>query len=204
MRAFIAMELPGEIRERLRRLQEQLATAQADVEPPARAGGGTPPRIGGVKWVAEDHLHVTMRFLGEITDAQRQAIERLLKTIADRANPIEAGLSHLGAFPSSASPRVIWVGIGQGSESLARIAGEIEEGLGELHLPKEERGFVPHVTLGRVRSPRNCGQLARRLSEIAWKPPGSFWIAGLTFFQSSLTSSEPIYTTLAKFSFGVP
>jgi 2'-5' RNA ligase len=184
MRAFIAIELPGPVRAALVSLQRQLAQAEADV-----------------KWVEEDNLHVTMRFLGEISEDQRQAIERLLGEVAGRTPRLQLSLSHLGAFPSASSPRVIWVGVGQGSEALSRIAREIEEGLSALHLPREPREFAAHLTLGRVRSPRNRAQLSHRLKELVWKPPAPFEVAHLTLFQSTLTSSGPLYTPLAKPAF---
>lgn len=181
MRAFIAVELPETMRKTLAALQAHLAQAKADV-----------------KWVEQGHLHVTMRFLGEITEEQRQAIEQLLSKIAASRPPIRAHLSQLGAFPSSGSPRVMWVGIGEGQEALGRIAGELESGLAALHLPTEDRAFVAHVTLGRTRSPKNLSQLATLLNETVWTPPEAFVITHLTFFQSTLSSSGPIYTILAK------
>lgn len=187
MRAFIAVELPQEVRAELAKLQGQLARAQADV-----------------KWTEEDNLHVTMRFLGEITEEQRQAIEQLLGTITGRMTPIRMSLAQLGAFPSVSSPRVIWVGMGQGHEELSRIAIELEEGLSVLRVPKEERKFLAHVTLGRVRSPRNRAQLAQAIQELIWHPPEPCWATHLTLFQSTLTSSGPIYTALAKPPFSQP
>jgi len=184
MRAFIAIELPPAIQAVLANVQQELAKAQADV-----------------KWVEEDSLHVTMRFLGEITEDQRQAIEQLLDTIACRTPTVSLGLSHLGAFPTPSSPRVIWVGIGQGSDALERIAREFEEGLHALHLPGEDRAFVAHVTLGRVRSSRNRAQLVSRMRELAWNPLGPFAVDHLTLFQSTLTGSGPLYTPLAKPAF---
>ncbi len=181
MRAFIAVEIPDTIQATLAALQAHLAQARADV-----------------KWVERDNLHVTMRFLGEITQDQRHAIEQLLSKIAASRPPIRVHLSQLGAFPSAGSPRVIWVGIGQGQEELGRIAGELEDGLAALHLPSEDRPFVAHVTLGRTRSPRHLAQLASLLKETTWILPEPFVIGHLTLFQSTLSPSGPIYTILAK------
>ncbi len=182
MRAFIAVELPINVRDAVVSVQRALATTGADV-----------------KWVEADNLHVTMRFLGEITEVQRQAIERILKKAAGHTSPIQVGLSHIGAFPSSSSPRVIWVGIGQGSETLTRLAGEVEEGLAGLKMQKEDREFVAHVTLGRVRSPKNRAQLATRLKEVGWNPPAPFRIERVTLFQSTLGGAGPVYTALGRF-----
>ena len=181
MRAFIAVELPPSVQGELVSLQRDVAKSGADV-----------------KWVEKDTLHVTMRFLGEITEEQRQAIERLLEKVAGHTGPIQLGFSHVGAFPSSSSPRVIWVGIGQGSDLLTRLAAEIEEGLAKLTMPRADRDFAAHVTLGRVRSPRNRSQFAARIKELVWNPPATFVATHLTLFQSLLTRAGPTYTPLAR------
>lgn len=187
MRAFIAIELPAAVRQALVKVQEELAQARADV-----------------KWVEEDHLHVTMRFLGEITAPQRQGIEGCLHDVASRFRTIQLSLSSLGAFPSPSSPRVIWVGIEQGKDELARLAQELERQLEGLEIQKEERGFVAHVTLGRVRSSRHRAQLTSQLNGLTWRPPEPFWADHLAFFQSSLTSAGAVYTPLATAPFRTP
>ncbi len=203
MRAFIAVELPAEIRCVLAHLQSQLAAARADV-----------------KWTEEDNLHITMRFLGEITEGQRQRLEALLREIAAQTNTIPIALTNVGAFPSMTSPRVLWVGIGEGSsfalraserplrsvrgagqEALTNIAEEIERGVVSLGFEKEDHPFSAHVTLGRVRSPKNRAALVAVMRELAWTPPQPFAITCLTLFQSTLTSSGPIYASLSKVPF---
>ena len=187
IRAFIAVELPTEVRGSLGLLARELAASGADV-----------------KWVEEANLHVTMRFLGEITEEQRQGLATLLTAVAARRQPIPLRLSSLGGFPSLTSPRVVWVGVGQGHEELAAIAGDVEEGLARLGLPHEERAFIAHVTLGRVRSGRNLGRLVSQITATTWTPPEPFVADQLTLFQSTLSSSGPIYTALATLPFKQP
>ncbi|MBI4322660.1 MAG: RNA 2',3'-cyclic phosphodiesterase [Candidatus Omnitrophica bacterium] len=180
MRAFLAVELPDNVREAVVAVQRALAG-------------------DGVKWVEPENLHVTMRFLGEITEVQRQAIESLLLKVAGSRAPIDAALSAVGTFPERGMPRVIWVGIGQGAEQLSRLAEEIERGLAALSISNEERRFVAHVTLGRVRSPTAGDVLRRRLTQIRWTPPAPFWIERVTLFQSTLGGAGPVYTALGRF-----
>ena len=184
MRAFIAVELPTSVQAELVALQRELRASGADV-----------------KWVEERNLHLTMRFLGEIPEDERQAVEQLLNRLARHTPVIQASLSDVGAFPASSSPRVVWVGIGQGSDALRRVATELEEGLALLRVRKADREFVAHVTLGRVRSSRQRAPLVSRLRDLTWKPPPPFWADHLTLFQSSLTGSGPVYTALARFPF---
>ena len=109
MRAFIGIRLPDEIREALARLQEELGASGADV-----------------KWVAPSSLHVTLKFLDEITEAQRQPVEASLRRLAGTEPGFALGLDGVGAFPSMSAPRVVWVGLSEDREAVARIAQAIE------------------------------------------------------------------------------
>ncbi len=184
MRAFLAVELPADIRRALTHLQSQLAQPRADV-----------------KWTEEANLHVTMRFLGEITEQQRQGLEEMLRGAASHHPVATIQLTGLGAFPSLESPRILWIGVGEGKDWLTQLAGEFERELVLLGFAKEERPFAAHVTLGRVRSPRGRAQLMAAMRESAWRPPEPFCATHLTLFQSTLTSAGARYTPLASFPF---
>lgn len=180
MRAFIAVTLPDDIRASLSAVQGQLAASAADV-----------------KWVAGDALHVTLKFLGEITDGQRQAVEDMLRHVAGGVAPFEMRLAGVGAFPSVAAPRVVWVGIVEGREALSQLADAIEREREPLRLPGERRPFAAHVTLGRVRSPTRRQVLTEQLRAAAWHPPAPWRVTSLALYQSTLTPSGPTYTVLA-------
>ncbi|HBQ38923.1 MAG TPA: RNA 2',3'-cyclic phosphodiesterase [Candidatus Omnitrophica bacterium] len=186
MRAFLAVELPADIRRSLADLQSQLAKTRADV-----------------KWTEEENLHITMRFLGEITGPQRQGLEEMLRRAASRHHATTVQLDGLGAFPSVDSPRVLWVGIREGQEELTKIAQEIEQGVTALGLPKEDHQFSAHVTLGRVRSPKHRAQLVAAMRAVTWTRPEPFMATHLTLFQSTLTSAGARYTPLVKFPYSI-
>ncbi len=182
MRAFLAVELPDESRVRLSALTEKLAESRADV-----------------KWVEPQNLHVTMRFLGDISQDQLADIRTRLQTVERETPKFDAQLSQPGAFPSIRAPRVIWMGIGEGHEALSRIAVLINDGLGALGIVSETRKFVAHVTLGRARSSRGLDRLSRQLSGVSWSAPQSFAVGHITLFESRLSSAGSVYTTLARF-----
>ena len=180
MRAFLAIGLPPPIRTALETLQQDLAHSGADV-----------------KWVEPAHLHVTLKFLGEIADEQRQAIEVLLKRVADRHRSFALGLGSVGAFPSVTAPRVIWVGLTVGHEHVSQLATAIDEAGAAFAVEKDVRPFSPHLTIGRVRSSRRRQELVRQLQRTAWEPPPPWQVGSLTFYQSILSSAGPSYTVLA-------
>ena len=184
MRAFLAVELPSSVRHALAQLQDRLRASRADV-----------------KWVEPQNLHLTVRFLGEIDDAQRSLIEAVAQTTAARIGPVTAGFGALGAFPSASSPRVVWVGLEQGAEALERLAAQVESQLVQAGWPGAEKPFSAHITLGRVRSPRGRSELVRALREVSWTPPASFVVDHLTLFRSDLSSSGPRYSVVSTFRF---
>jgi 2'-5' RNA ligase len=180
MRAFLAITLPDDVRASLEALQRDLAQSQADVN-----------------WVEPKNLHVTLKFLDEITDGQRQAVEALLARVASDHDPFTVSMEQVGAFPSIGSPHVIWVGLAQGKETVASIAEVIERQGASIPLRREERRFSPHLTLGRVRSSRHQQALVRRLRDLIWEPPAPWLVASLTLYQSVLSPAGPFYTVLA-------
>ena len=181
MRAFVAVGLPKGVRDALAALQQELAAARADV-----------------KWVEPANLHLTLKFLDEITDAQRAGIEQLLQRIASRQPPFVMRLGMVGAFPSITAPRVVWVGCEEGREALARIAEQIECEGDALKLRREERPFAAHLTIGRLRSARGRRELARAMGQAAWTPPPSWQVHAITLYHSALSSMGPAYSVLAE------
>lgn len=177
MRAFIGVELPDEARRRLAGLQDGLREVPADV-----------------KWVEPEHLHITLKFLGEIAASQRAQLPIRLDEAASTIPRFSVALGGLGAFPSLAAPRVIWVGCEDGARELARLAEAIDARTEPLGVPREERPFAAHLTLGRVRSPHGRAALAERLRTTAWDPPPAWPVERVTLYRSELSPSGPRYT----------
>ena len=134
MRTFIAVELDGPAREAVAGRVRRLA--------------GT---IDGVRWIKPDNIHVTIRFLGEISPETRSLVERVLRNAAIGFSPFDVTIGEMGAFPSIRRPRVLWAGIGKGKDELRRLQSRIEEGLGGIGIPAERRPYTPHITIGRLK-----------------------------------------------------
>jgi len=184
MRAFIAIELPQETKNALARLQDQLKKAGADV-----------------KWVAPQNIHLTLKFLGEITDEQFQKISLILDAIAKENPPYNIRINELGAFPKIEQLRVIWVGIDSGDKETKKIAKALDEKIQKLGIPKEDRAFSSHITIGRTRSALNRDNLIEELikRQEGFKPEnGEFAAAKITLFKSTLTQTGPTYEALKE------
>jgi len=187
MRAFIAIELPPEIKEYLSRIQNKLKTCQADM-----------------KWVKPGNTHLTLKFLGEINEEQSEKAASILKATAENNPSFIIKLASIAAFPGINAPRMIWLGIDQGETEMRKLVRDLEEKLSGIGMPQESREFSAHITLARNRSCRNQQALAAgitRLNDKLKTEEYIFTADKLTFFKSSLTTLGPVYEALRVFKF---
>ncbi len=186
MRTFIAIELPQNIKTYLSRIQEQLKASGADI-----------------KWVEPKNIHLTLKFLGEIDQNKLDKVIKILEDIAKEKNSFHMRIVSVGAFPRINSPRVIWVGIDKGDNEAKEIAKELEEKIAKIGIPKENRPFSSHITIGRTRSSLNLKNLVEGLNILAsgsLKEDLEFGVTKITLYKSTLTPKGPIYEILKEVS----
>jgi len=189
IRSFVAVELPEAVKAALTRLQDEV-----------KAGGG------GVKWVQPGGVHLTLKFLGYVDEARVPALVQALTRACEGFGPLEVALSGLGVFPSPSRPRVAWVGLSGGVETLLRLQEGVEKVLSPFGFPREDRAFTPHLTIARLREgvapdeARAFGQAFLRASPESV----SFKVEGISLMKSQLTPSGAIYTRLAFIPFRGP
>ena len=181
MRLFVALNLPVEIKESLAAATDRLRRVQADVS-----------------WVRAENLHATLKFLGETEAKRLDRIRPALHEVAGAIGAFSVEISGVGSFGGRV-PRVVWVGVGEGADPLTLLAGRIEDALGRVGFPKERRGFTAHLTLGRVRSPRNAEALLDALQEFRSATFGRFMAHEFHLMQSELRPTGSIYTVLERF-----
>lgn len=144
------------------------------------------------KPVAPEKFHVTVKFLGDITQEQRRQLTSGLQRRLPTPGPLEAKIGGYGAFPNPSFPRVIWAGI-KPRKPLEKIF-EASEAVGEyVGLEPENHDYVPHVTLMRLKEPKRCREAVNAwLREEPEKRP-EFSLDRLILYESELTDSGPIY-----------
>jgi len=179
IRAFIAIELNPQIRDELSLVQSQLKTADADV-----------------KWVKPESIHLTLKFLGNISNQKVGEVKNLLDLVSPDHGSFELSLFKIGCFPKLEYPRVIWVGIDKGCSESESLAKAIEEESAKIGFAKESRPYAAHLTLGRVRSAKGKGALVSKIKTLDFKPSAVSAIDRLTLFQSTLSPKGSIYTPL--------
>ncbi len=194
MRLFVAIELAPEVRRALGDLIDRLSLVR---EP--------------VKWVAEENLHVTVKFLGDTPADKLPALRDTLDRVAAGTPPIPARVEGVGGFPGGRHPRVVWVGF-EAPVELDALVERVEEALAAppLDFAPETRPFTPHVTIGRAkeghqrrrprpgRAPEKATGplLAEALALEAAFAAGAATIDALTLFESKLGRGGPTYTAL--------
>ena len=163
-------------------------------------------RLHGVGWVNPWGSHMALKFLGNVATERVPAIQHALETAAQGQRPITLHLHELGGLPHLRSPRVLWVGLAGELETLLQLQDRLEKETVALGFPREERGFTPHLTLGRIRdrlSPQELDRLAVAVRAIT-PPELAFTIIGITLMQSILLPSGAEYRPLGQIQFVQP
>jgi 2'-5' RNA ligase len=181
IRSFIAFDIGNEsILKRMADVQNFLSKTGADL-----------------KLVEPKNIHITLRFLGNITIPDVKKIFEEMKTV--QFIPFDAKIHGVGAFPSSRYPRVLWAGITEGADQLQSIFNQLEPRMCALGFAPDPRGFSPHLTIARVKSQKNKAELARFIDEKANYEFGTVKADCLRLKKSDLTPKGPIYSTLKEF-----
>ncbi len=189
IRSFIAIELPEEVKQGLEKLQGALKS----------------PRLNFVRWVPAENIHVTLKFLGNISPVQINGIVDVMREVSLRAEPFELEVGGIGAFPSLRSPRVLWVGLGGDIEKLQALQASLEEKLDRLDLTKESRSFTPHLTIARLREHASSDQrriLSQLVAEKSVWLGCKFRVDAISLMKSQLLPSGAVYTKIAHTPLG--
>lgn len=184
--------------------------AALETGPAARAALGEciaslRPLGGRVSWMRPENLHLTLRFLGEVTPKQASAYADSLRPLASALAPLELVAEGLGAFPSLRRPSVLWAGVRAVSGDLTAVQRAAEACAVAIGLSPESKPFHPHLTLGRVRDPHGLASLLAAFAELVAASPGfggAFPAPAVALFQSELKPGGAVYTRLEEMPLG--
>ncbi len=180
MRLFVAIALPAAIKDELGALIE----SQRGALPTA-------------KWVPRENLHLTLSFLGEVSEERVDAIVTALANAVAGVAPFEARLGGTGAFPTPRRARVYWAGLEAPEGRLHGVADAVAASVEPLGFPPEARAWTPHVTLARMRAPGSLTGLPAVSPD-----PLAFSVSEVTLFRSRLSRPAPRYQPVAGVPFG--
>jgi RNA 2',3'-cyclic 3'-phosphodiesterase len=179
VRAFVAIEIDRALHEAIGDLQARLG-----------------PRLGGIRPVRPEGIHLTLRFLGDTSPTQVDALRLRLAAAAALCPPADSRAAGLGTFPERGSPRALWLGL-EVPPPVLELQHACERAARAAGFEKEERPFRAHLTLGRWRERAARPDL----------PPvdlGTTRLDTLALFRSDLQPGGAVYTPLARFPLGRP
>jgi len=184
IRSFIAVELPDELKLALTRLQDQL-----------KSGGQAP-----VKWVDPYRIHLTLKFLGDISTDMVGRITAALERAAGGITPFHLEAKDLGAFPNLKRVQVVWMGIGGEVDRLSHLQQRIESSLAPLGFVPESRPFTPHLTLARLRdraTPDERQSLGQLIAGTRFEAVYSIDVDSIQLMRSQLTREGAVYSRIS-------
>lgn len=183
VRAFIAVDLSPEIEHSLEQVSAQLQQRLRGIP---------------VRWVPPKNMHLTFKFLGDVSISNIDLLKEILQSEAEKHPQFEISVGELGAFPSIHRPRVIWIGV-KSPPILGDIQHDIDQRTARLGYAPEERKFTPHLTLGRVvrnASSEDTHKIGEVLSAYAVGFLGAARIAAIHLYRSDLSPQGAQYTRL--------
>ena len=179
---FCAVELPDEVRERLRehiqRLRESVPDASAS-------------------WTRVENIHLTLKFFGNVAVDRIPAISEVASRAVDEFSPVQIGIGATGVFPKPSRPQVLWIGVSDPSGRLVGLQRRLEDECAKERFEKEDRAYRPHLTIARIRRPEGAKQLADAHLRMEFEP-SQIEVRKLIVFRSELSSKGSRYTAISK------
>ncbi|MDE3178205.1 MAG: RNA 2',3'-cyclic phosphodiesterase [Acidobacteriota bacterium] len=179
MRVFAAIDLPFAVR-------SELGRAVADFRAALLNLGG---KDSSVRWVNPDGIHLTLKFLGEISESRVQQVTAALAK-ASSFPSFEIEIRGFGFFPSSKKPRVFWAGI-EAPPELRQLASMVDEAMAGLGFPIEKQEYSPHLTLARFKTTPPQPALESIAKDHATRSFGRVEVDSFFLFESRLAAGRP-------------
>ncbi|MCX6005565.1 MAG: RNA 2',3'-cyclic phosphodiesterase [Chloroflexi bacterium] len=188
IRSFIAIELPDELKIRLKNFQATLKL----------------PKHNFVKWVSPDGIHITLKFLGNVSYKQIDDIKGLLIPIVGSSKSFVINTSEIGVFPNLNKVRVLWLGLSGDVSSLQKLQQDVDRSLSKRSFTPEKRPFTPHLTLARLKEdcfPNERWEFGELIKGVRFGPSHVIRVEKLFLMRSKLFPGGAVYSKLAEFKF---
>ncbi|KZX17119.1 2',5' RNA ligase family [Methanobrevibacter cuticularis] len=181
IRSFLAIEIDIDLIAKIQKIQNELKNINANI-----------------KYIEEENMHFTLKFFGEITEDMIEEISIAIKETIANHQPINLSIKGTGTFPNENNIKVLWVGI-TNNQDLINLQKDLDEKFNELGF-KKEKSYIPHLTIGRMKNPKNKSQVKKILDSFKDIGIGNMKIAKLYLKKSELTPNGPIYSDIAVFN----
>jgi 2'-5' RNA ligase len=186
IRAFLAIEPPENILQKISSLQEKLRREIS----------------GRLSWTRPQGQHLTLKFFGDIS---KEDINNICAAVQKRAiteQKLNLKVENLGVFPDARRPRVLWCGVTGDVEKLIALQKKLDSDFAAIGFPTEDRSFKAHLTLARIKDSHDLTGMSEALAKYDTFTAGEFIADKLFLFQSNLSPQGAVYTKLAEFALG--
>ncbi|MDD5253701.1 MAG: RNA 2',3'-cyclic phosphodiesterase [Candidatus Nanoarchaeia archaeon] len=175
MRVFVAVEVPEEIKQQVYDLQRTINSKEAKV-----------------RWVSKKNLHLTLAFLGELSEKKVEEVKEILKNIKHK--PFKISATEIGFFPDKHKPRVVWIGL-EPEKEILDLQGKVDGELLNYSMDKDQK-FKAHVTIGRINEVNDKTKFFEKMNV---KIKGEFIVEEFILFSSTLTKDGPKYRIIERY-----
>lgn len=185
LRCFISIELDEPVKKSITEAAALLKTEKVDVN-----------------WVAEEKLHLTLKFLGDTDEGLLSRIKEELLRVSSVHTPFNIKVYGAGVLPDIRRPRVVFIGLDikiDLADSLKGLQRDIEETMASLGFKKDDRLFHPHLTIGRVKSPKGKEQLLKMIETLKGRDFGIIYVKKISLMKSELKPRGAQYTYITEF-----
>ncbi len=183
IRAFIAISMPPPVQNMVENIQDRFKQIRAPI-----------------RWVKPSNLHLTLKFLGNITEEQIEGAKKCLKVAGQDVNSFTLKTTETGGFPNLNYPKVLWLGFSDPDGQLHKLVENIELQLQKIGFQRESRKFTPHLTIGRIKSPKGKKIFIRMLHKEKNVSCDDICVTCLKLIKSDLKPSGPEYSVLHTFN----
>ena len=181
MRAFLGIPISDELKAKILNIQKRFSNFD-------------------IKFVEPENLHFNLKFFREIRYQEVEKLKQNLEEISEKFEPFEIEIKGIGVFPSKNYIRVVWLGVKEGYNIITSLAEAIQDSIEVLGFLKEGK-FIPHLTLGRVRTARNKSELIAFVEESKDIEIGKMKVDTIKLFKSKLSPTGPIYEEVFGINF---
>jgi 2'-5' RNA ligase len=178
---FCALELPEDVRARLRDHSGELREAVQDV---------------AASWTRVENIHLTLKFFGNVAVDRVSAISDAIARTSREFPAFRIGVGGTGVFPKPGRAQTLWIGVSDPSGKLVSLQRQLENECADAGFEKEDRAYRPHLTIARIRKPEGARQLADAHLRMEFEP-AEFEIKELVLFRSELSSKGSKYTSIS-------
>ncbi len=187
IRSFIAIELPSEMKRRLKEFQARFKL----------------PRHNFVRWVSPEAIHLTLKFLGNITPGQAEDIKSMLQAITCEHKAFDLHTARVGCFPNLKKVRVFWLGLEGDLAELISLHSSIDKISGKMGFAVENRPYAAHLTLARVREECTSSErweFSELIKDAVFEPEYTLNVRNVSLMRSKLTPGGAVYTRLGEYA----